>query len=81
MLVNSDEGALMSTAAQTVNATLDSRMSDETLHSLTPSCHLHERGNVRLNVLGTMRPGYRGEIGSLVIIVTAVGQITLEGTR
>ena len=84
MLVNSDEGALMSTAAQTVNATLDSRMSDETLHSLTHFAVISPNGaHVRLNVLGTMRLPRKcqGEIGSLVIIVTAVGQITLEGTQ
>merc|ERR1711871_377614 len=69
---------------QTINATLDSRMSDEALHSLTHFAVISPNGaHVRLNVLGTMRIPRKcqGEIGSLVIIVTAVGQITLEGTQ
>jgi hypothetical protein len=84
MLVNSNERQLMSTAAQSVNATLDSRMSDETLNSLSHFAVISPNGaHVRLNVLGTMRlpRECQGEIGSLVIIVTAVGQVTLDGTQ
>ena len=85
MLINNGaESALMSTSAQAINATLDSRMTDETLHALTHFAVISPNGaHVRLNVLGTMRLPRKceGEIGSLVIIVTAVGQITLEGTQ